>query len=76
MSDQDRLVVALDELAHELRGSLGTIRFAITAMLDNPDNAKMRAELLATADAEAVHLVEEIAKVEVLAQQFRATDPS
>lgn len=61
MTDGGRIHNMLDEFDHDARGALGTIRFAITAIRENPDNAAMREELLAVADAEIERLVAEIA---------------
>jgi hypothetical protein len=64
MTDGGRIQDILDKFSHDARGALGTIRFAITGIRDNPDNAAMRDELLAAADAEAQRLVGEIVALE------------
>lgn len=56
----------IDEIVHDARGSLGTVRFALTAVQDNPTNDAMREELLGTADSEAVRLVAELSALPVL----------
>lgn len=61
-----KLSEVIDEIVHDARGSLGTVRFALTAVQDNPANEAMREELLATADTEAVRLVAELSALPVL----------
>lgn len=63
-----KLSEVIDEIVHDARGSLGTVRFALTAIQDNPSNDAMRIELLGTADLEAVRLVAELSALPVLVE--------
>jgi hypothetical protein len=60
------LIDALREVTHETRGSVGTIRLAMTTLLEDGIDEATRVELVKAADTEAVRLVAELAAVPAL----------
>lgn len=65
-SDHQSLIDALREVTHETRGAVGTIRLAMTTLLEDGIDEATRVELVKAADTEAVRLVAELAALPAL----------
>lgn len=64
---------AMTEVTHDARGALGTIRLALTALLDDDlRNDAVAPELLRSADTEAARLVADLAAMPVLVDAYSA----
>src|SRR5205085_867648 len=48
---------AVSDISHDALGALGTIRLAVTTVLEHGEDADLRTELLTAADGEAMRLV-------------------
>jgi hypothetical protein len=65
-ADHHALIAALREVTHETRGAVGTIRLAMTTLLEDGIDEATRVELVKAADTEALRLVAELAALPAL----------
>lgn len=54
---------AVSDISHDALGALGTIRLAVTTLLEHGADADLRMQLLTAADAEAVRVVADLSAV-------------